>query len=166
MPMSALKQVCSRGAKIKMRLINRILFFQLVVFTVQCRPVSNESEGKVVGGTEDYTTFPAAIGLKLYSENGEGGLCTGTVVTDELVMTAAHCILPPEAGRVKTVAIYVRESDLSSPPTFGSKSVSSSDIIVHPNYVPFDPRAKNFAEALSSDVAFIRFTKGALAGFV
>ncbi len=147
-----------------MRFLNKILFVQLLVFTVQCRPVSNESEGKVVGGTEDYATFPAAIGLHVYFEKVTGR-CTGTVVTDDLVMTAAHCVSKPGAGRVKSVDIFVKESDVVSPPSFGPKSLSSSDFIVHPNHVPWDTKPDSFVEAIASDIAFIRFTKGALVGF-
>lgn len=35
----------------------------------------------------------STVGLEVYTENGENTICSGTLVSENLVMTAAHCVL-------------------------------------------------------------------------
>jgi V8-like Glu-specific endopeptidase len=130
----------------------------LTVFTIHCRPSQNDSSAKIVGGTEDYNAYPAAIGLDFDLGNYTSG-CTGTVVRDDLVMTAAHCVTPPKGMVILTATVYAQFINIKT------AGVSSSHFIVHPNYDPQAFEKGNETAHFASDIAFIKFAKGALKGF-
>src|SRR5262245_61109346 len=71
----------------------------------------------------DPASVPQVVRLQLISASGSVGLCTGTVVSDNKILTAAHCFnTPPTAVTIDTA--------------FGS--VSASSYFVHPGFVTFE----------------------------
>lgn len=111
------------------------------------RPTS-ASTPKVIGGVEDYSSFPAAVGLLTIYEGNKFGTCTGTIVRDDLILTAAHCV----AGGLSFVT-YERPYSYE-----GIKK--AKDAVVFPGY----QKGLNPMDMVGQDVAFLIFDKGALAG--
>ena len=125
---------------------------------VGCGLSSGSAKIKIVGGIEDYETFPPAVGLALARPEGQGGYCTGTVVRDNLVLTAAHCLL--DSGAVKA-KLYARPGSIESDDIY-TEGVALGDAtrVVFPGY-----RANHASQTFNSDVAFIVFPDGSLSKF-
>ena len=116
--------------------------------------VNSGSAVKVIGGTEDYTTNPATVGL-IMRGGAHVGLCTGAVVRDDLIVTAAHCVVD---GQSKTAGPFFNLSDGAHDVLL--KGVVSSTLLPFPSYVaPND--AHPILTGMSSDIAFAVFPKGA-----
>ena len=124
-----------------------IALIAMVAVVAGCKKQTS-SGLKVIGGVEDYTSFPAAIGLLSKKSDGTLESCTGTIVRDDLVLTAAHCI----NDAVATV-IFDRLGDNQNP-------IKARSQVIFPGY----PGSEKGFTGLSSDVAFLIFDKGTLAG--
>lgn len=56
-------------------------------------PETRSLEQEIIGGTGGQVgEFPTTVAIS------NGGLCTGTLIAPDLVLTAAHCILPSLLG--------------------------------------------------------------------
>ena len=115
---------------------------------------SKSSEFKVVGGYMDYISSPAVIGLLLKLPEGGASTCTGAVVRDDLVLTAAHCVVD---SKTTEIFPFVNLSDQDHDP-FRSSGIATKTFIVFPDYDP-----TNVQSSWGSDVAFLIFPKGTFA---
>ena len=81
-----------------------LLFF---FFCACSAPVGSQS-ARIVNGTTD-TTDTSVVALHIASSNGpqDDALCSGTVVSPHVVMTAAHCMSPDVIGPVDHVDIFL-----------------------------------------------------------
>lgn len=83
----------------------------------------------------------------------ERGMCTGTLISEDIVITAAHCVisdrtgLPHEPGNIHFVAGWRRGSKVGH-----SKA---RDVLVHPEY---DPVARTSLAQIGRDLALIRLS--------
>ncbi len=135
------------------------LLIPMSLVTTSCKHGSQESATKIIGGIEDYTTFPAAVGLVIEREKEPGrGACTGTIVREDLILTAAHCLVEAGAYRVK-IATKPGENPSQAIYTQGV-IISDQTHVIFPSYKPNEP-----GDTADSDIAFIIFPKGSFKNF-
>jgi secreted trypsin-like serine protease len=96
----------------------------LTVSAVACLPPGAEVEvtsSPIIGGTVD-TGDPAVV--LIISGGSSGGLCTGTVVSPHVVLTAAHCLSPAVVGTgVKFRVVTGNTAAATATNTFAVKEV-------------------------------------------
>jgi MYXO-CTERM domain-containing protein len=92
----------------------------------------DSTEQAIIGGTAaSVGDFPTVVAVT------NGGLCTGTLVAPDIVLTAAHCILPALL-RVGTQAEVTSQTSiiLDSDNLFGGGGIQrqAADTMPHPNF--------------------------------
>ena len=143
----------------------RYLLASTALMTVQCNHAPQDSDVNVVGGREDDVAFPSAVGLISFVGSEAAGTCTGTVVRDDLVMTAAHCLVNPDGQRVTSVRVFRNSRDLAGPSANAQASVMSSQFVIPPKYDHKALEQENYAIKYYTDIAFVRFPRGSLSGY-
>jgi hypothetical protein len=101
-------------------------------------------EAAVVGGQEIAMGSPLALSTVGIYEKEIGYICTGTLITSNLVLTAGHCVDP----KAKDLNIYFSEKIKGAPAERVRKVVAS---VVHPNYST-EMKAKDMG-----DIAILKF---------
>ncbi len=131
-------------------LISSFVTLSLFFTIAACNAQNTDTTLKVIGGTENDTIYPEAVAIFIKEIDGKFTVCTGTVVRDDLVLTAAHCI--QDASTV-TMGDYASHG-------MPKKVVKSQTFVSFPTY---DPQAA-MASQLRADVAFVVLPKGSFAG--
>lgn len=77
----------------------------LIFFLAACTPgastpalISTDEQDGIIRGQELSTQrnrFNSVVGIRMYSEKSIG-VCTGTLIRHDIVLTAAHCVVSPE----------------------------------------------------------------------
>ncbi|KAJ2026126.1 hypothetical protein IWW57_003140 [Coemansia sp. S610] len=116
-------------------------------------PLADE---RIIGGTASAIgEYPYTVSLNLTLPEGSG-LCGGTLITDRVVVTAAHCVTNPDTGAIlspKSVRVglgsqklreqrHVQALEVHAHPLF-QPPVSSSDIAL----IVIDPQAPSLKPA-------------------
>lgn len=96
----------------------------------------------IVGGTVDHGD-PEVFMLAMQYSNGEVSGCTGTLIADRTIATAAHCV-DPALGQASSVDIWVMNK------TFASDTgwIRVVETRMHPGWNPF--------QSLAHDIAMMR----------
>lgn len=83
-----------------------------------------------------------------------GGYCTGTLIANNLVLTAAHCVYDKKTNTLRAPSSFTFQAGLRD-----GKSIEeskASKVAVHQNY---DPSAKISADYVRNDIALIKLEK-------
>ncbi|WP_051927532.1 trypsin-like serine peptidase [Ruegeria halocynthiae] len=82
---------------------------------------------------------------------GDQGFCTGTLIAQDLVLTAAHCAIDEKTGKTYVPSAVTFRAGLSNGKALAERKVAQ--IAVHPDYTR---HAELSAEAVRIDVALMR----------
>lgn len=111
------------------------------------RPEAGPSDGYILYGTADTTAAHQAVVYITMQSGGYGGACSGTLIAQNVVLTAAHC-----AGPASGMRVYIGNSVSSFATELGVSQVQ-----VHPNWDPNFQQTNN----LANDIALLRLSSNA-----
>lgn len=114
----------------KRTLCQHIVFYYLLLTSLQVIAASPlQFSTRIVGGVESSaaTEYPWAVSLKSQSNNQH--FCGGTLINEQWVLTAAHCIGNKSPSNIIAT---VGEYDLKSSPATASSAIEK--IVTHPDY--------------------------------
>ncbi|KAM4748732.1 ovochymase-1 [Rhinophrynus dorsalis] len=77
---------------------------------------------------------PWTVSLQLNSKH----VCSGTIVQDSVVVTAAHCVYPADQNKVSSMRVIVGEYDQNATDP-QEQNIPVSNIVTHPNYRGDEP---------------------------
>lgn len=95
---------------------------------------SSQISASIINGQACGAAESAVVQIEMVFRNGQAGSCTGTVITQNAIVTASHCL----EGQVSYVDIYI-----------GSRKVRASSFHSHPNWSSTQQALEN------NDVAII-----------
>jgi len=142
------------------------LVLPLLLLLVGCKFKRAESLPNMLGQTEAVTYEldipPATVDVAVFvapSESSTSSRCTGVVVSDDLVLTAAHCIADPDKGLREPALVKVLAQALGRPGLAKNKSVDVVQWKKHPSFTRLGPpdiallRVKESLEPFGKPVA-------------
>lgn len=122
----------------------------------ECMPVQDPDNRFVINGTDSPQAFEyseleqeAVVGMMSYTQGFWQKTCSGSIVAEQWVLTAAHCVFDFNSGFPQRPAPYVAVNigrDSNNP----LESLSVAEVIVHPDYVEGDT---------VNDIALVRLTR-------
>ncbi|XP_059183935.1 prothrombin [Centropristis striata] len=130
------------------------------LFEKQARKDSKENEllesyvqGRIVGGDEaEKASAPWQV--MLYKRSPQELLCGASLISDQWILTAAHCILYPPWNKnftSKDILVRLGKHNRAKFERGTEKIVAISDIIVHPKY--------NWRTNLNRDIALLHLRR-------
>lgn len=133
---------------------------RLVVFTyflfsnTYCAQNDRSSQLTMRGGVEDFKSSPGVVGLVIKSPGAPtASFCTGTIVRDDLILSAAHCFSSVEGAEVYPYQKLQEEGRFKP---LIARGVMSTKIIYH----PLAAHIGRGYQALEADIAFAVFEPG------
>lgn len=170
--------VLLRGVKMKTRMIlNLVLALTMISLFVSCAPSSStdaqtyladQQDQNIIGGvnsTAEYQKKNGVVGLMVVGEDSQANevsfICTGSLIKQDVVITAAHCLTLPQGIKLTAAFVFfgvnldtilneLQNNDLSHVRAF-------KKIIRHERYLQ-DDRSNH-------DIGLVRIDGTAPAGF-
>ena len=93
-----------------------LMFFILPILGDQNQKATDMETRSIVGGHSAKSSYPFYVYLRMKLGNWDAGACGGTIVSENVVLTAAHCVYYKELGRqayVNEIEVWV--SDFTVP---------------------------------------------------
>ncbi len=149
------------------RLLSLVLLTALVTncapktYQERAQYLTEDSSGIIGGATADsqFQKQHGIVQLKLITRTGRA-TCTGTLVSRNVVMTAAHCVLLPG---LKDVAVMFTLTDLLANQ---ENIIFATGVVVHEGYVGLKSETNVVGDSdIWNDIALIRLAKDAPADF-
>lgn len=108
-------------------------------------------EAPIIGGSEAQPgAWPSAVAL--YRDGSTRQICTGTIVADQWVLTAGHCLKSAMTG---IDSVVIGRHDLTSAE---GESIRVTQVLRHPGY-----RELNTSKVADNDIALLRLERPTLA---
>jgi len=111
----------------------------------------------VYGGSEVIPADPINSSIVALYSTDEGFLCTGSILTNDLILTAGHCIAKSPSKMVVIFGSKMIENQKLAPGAIVRKAING---LHHPDYIPNVMKA-----TMMNDVGLIRFDGGLPAGY-
>ncbi|CRL03463.1 CLUMA_CG016342, isoform A [Clunio marinus] len=112
--------------------------------------IAGKPSGLIINGTQsERGAWPWLAAL--YLAKGDKFFCGGNLISDNMVVTAAHCIIDKGASKplqANEIVVKLGKFNLTDPLERGSMTVYPSDIIIHQNW-------KTYTQNYDSDIAII-----------
>lgn len=108
--------------------------------------VDYDEDGRIGGGRLSSRAYQAALLVK--KGDSYNLMCGGVIISDQWILTAAHCVADQTDLKRRLV---MGTNDLKQGK---GRSVRVEKVIVHQNYVPFDPITRPLAPL--NDIALLR----------
>merc|ERR1711962_682356 len=98
---------------------------------------------RIQGGIEtEVNEYPWQVLLK----NGSSSICGGSLISDQWVLTAAHCVKYREwVAKESDLKVYLGEHDRTDTDEADTIQIDLAEIIIHEQYNPSDPSRFDFA---------------------
>lgn len=97
-----------------------------------------QGQEKIINGVSiDASASPQIVRIDLSYSDGSTGICSGTAITSEIVLTAAHCFPPEITGASIANGLF---------------SIKAESVAVHPGYA-----ASVELNAIFNDIALVKF---------
>jgi V8-like Glu-specific endopeptidase len=103
---------------------------------------------KLFNGREDHSSLPASVALGLVNRDDRLAWCTGTFISDDLVVTASHCLAP----EIKEIYYAATTEAVKS-----GAGTLASEWIPNPGHI----KGK---DGVPQDYGVVRFPKGSFSG--
>jgi secreted trypsin-like serine protease len=111
----------------------------------------------VYGGNQVEAADPINKSIVALYSSDEGFLCTGSILTNDLILTAGHCIAKDSTKMVVIFGPKMIENNKLAPGAVVRKAING---LHHPDFVPGVMKA-----TMMSDVGLVRFEGGLPTGY-
>lgn len=144
-----------------------MFFFSFLRFVDESYPEEGLEfrESRIVGGQTAPRPYPYQISLQIKTNNGYSHNCGGSIVKENCVLTAAHCVVDFQPGNLSIFAGTNKLNDVNG------QRYSVNSFKVHPDYqelVQNDIAVIKINDAFqySSKIAPIKYTSNEVGGGV